>query len=83
MLNTSTISTKGQVTIPKPIRDHFNLGESDKLAFAIVGDNLIVKPIKRDFLEFGASVEPVNKPENFNEVRKKVMKKVAQKIAEK
>lgn len=83
MLNTSTISTKGQVTIPKSIRDYFNLKESDKLAFAIIGDNLIVKPIKKDFLEFGASVKPINKPEDFNEIRQKVMKKVTQKIAKK
>lgn len=82
MLNTSTISTKGQVTIPKPIRDHFDLGESDKLVFAVVGDNLIVKPIKHDFLEFGASVKPVSKPEDFGKIRQKVMKKVTKKIAE-
>lgn len=31
----ATITSKGQVTIPKPVRDFLNVGKSDKIEFSI------------------------------------------------
>ena len=42
----STITTKGQVTIPKPLRDRFNLRPHDKVDFSINGDQIILRPVK-------------------------------------
>jgi AbrB family looped-hinge helix DNA binding protein len=43
----STITKKGQVTIPKPFRDDLQIKEGDSLAFELKGDMLILKKMKR------------------------------------
>jgi len=43
----STITKKGQVTIPKPLRDNLHIKEGDSLVFELQGDMLIVKKMKR------------------------------------
>ncbi len=42
----ATITSKGQVTIPKPIRDHLHLKEKDRIDFKISdeGKVLLEKP---------------------------------------
>jgi len=42
----STITTKGQVTIPKPLRDQFNLSPHDKVDFSSIGDQIILRPVR-------------------------------------
>lgn len=41
----STLTQKGQVAIPKGIRNHFRLKASDKIHFSVQGDSIIAKPI--------------------------------------
>jgi AbrB family looped-hinge helix DNA binding protein len=43
----STITKKGQVTIPKPFRDNLHIKEGDSLVFELKGDMLILKKMKR------------------------------------
>lgn len=43
MSTIATITTKGQVAIPKAIRDYFNLKPSDKLRFTIEGEKIIAQ----------------------------------------
>jgi len=47
----STVTEKGQVTIPKAIRMFLKINPSDKVDFTVEGDKVILKPIKslRDF----------------------------------
>lgn len=45
MQGTSTITQKGQVAIPKEIRDFFNLKASDKLHFSVENNKIIAEPI--------------------------------------
>ena len=42
----STLSSKGQITIPKRIREHLNLGGSDKIAFIPIGDGEVLMTTK-------------------------------------
>ncbi len=42
----STITTKGQVTIPKKLRDLFGMSPHDKVDFSAKGDMLILRPVK-------------------------------------
>lgn len=37
----STLTQKGQVAIPKPIRDYFGLKASDKLYFEVKDNNIV------------------------------------------
>jgi len=80
----ATLSSKGQVTIPREIRDFMLLEKMDKLIFTALGkDLLLVKPVKKDFLAFGGSVTPKRRPENFDKVREEVLKKIGQSISKK
>lgn len=77
----ATLSSKGQVTIPKDIRDFLALEQMDKLVFTVVNkDMVLVKPVKKDFLDFGGSVKPKEKPENYSKVRKVTMKKIVESV---
>lgn len=47
----STITTKGQITIPVSIRKKFGLSPNDKIDFITEGDKIMLIPVKtlRDF----------------------------------
>jgi AbrB family looped-hinge helix DNA binding protein len=51
---TATMTTKGQVTIPKEIREHLKIDTGDRLSFVLQEDgSVVVKPITRDVRELG------------------------------
>ena len=43
MMKMATISEKGQVTIPKPLRDAFGIQPGDRLEFDVVGDAIRIR----------------------------------------
>ncbi|MCB8839265.1 AbrB/MazE/SpoVT family DNA-binding domain-containing protein [Aurantimonas sp. VKM B-3413] len=43
----SVITSKGQVTVPKQVRDAFNLKDGDRLEFVVVDDTIVVVPRNR------------------------------------
>lgn len=44
MKNSSTISSKGQVTVPQEIRKRLGLEPGDRIDFVIDGDRTIIRP---------------------------------------
>ena len=51
---TATMTTKGQVTIPKELREHLKIETGDRLSFVVQEDgSVVVKPITRDVRELG------------------------------
>lgn len=51
---TATLTTKGQITIPKEVRDHLGVETGDRLSFEVQEDGtVIVKPITRHVRELG------------------------------
>jgi antitoxin PrlF len=56
---TSTLTTKGQITIPKEIREHFKLRAGHRLEFQITADGLVVmRPRNRDVRELKGILRP-------------------------
>ena len=53
---TSTITQKGQITIPKKIREALKLEVNDQVVFVRRGDNIFIKPVK-DVLSIRGSVK--------------------------
>ena len=43
----STMTSKGQVTVPKAVRDALNLKDGDRLDFVVVDDTIVVVPRNR------------------------------------
>lgn len=47
-MDTSTLTQKGQVTIPAGIRRKLGLRTGDRVAFVQQGDHVVVKPVQAD-----------------------------------
>ena len=51
---TATLTTKGQITIPKEVREHLGVNTGDRLSFVVQDDGtVIVAPIMRHVRELG------------------------------
>ena len=46
MRNTSTISSKGQVTVPVGVRRRLGLKEGDRVEFAFVEGSAVLRPVR-------------------------------------
>ncbi|RMG68051.1 MAG: AbrB/MazE/SpoVT family DNA-binding domain-containing protein [Calditrichaeota bacterium] len=55
---TSTISSKGQITIPAKIRKQLGLNPNDKVALIFRGNEIILKPIKGTIKDLRGSIAP-------------------------
>jgi AbrB family looped-hinge helix DNA binding protein len=72
----TTLTMKGQVTIPKEIRDGLHLKEGDKVAFVFDGDRALLFPMKSHLAELrgilkGASSNKPFDPPLFRQKAKK------------
>ncbi len=79
----STLTSKGQMTIPKEVRKALNLRPSEKVIIVVEGNRAILQPLKGNLLDIGGSVKITDreKPIEFKKVREEVKKRVAKKIA--
>jgi len=60
--NVAKVTSKGQVTIPKRIREQLHIREQDRLLFSVEGDTLLVTPLRRKPLEELRGSLPATKP---------------------
>ena len=44
-----SVSSKGQITLPKDVRDALNIKQGDRVYFVADGDRAIMVPLKGDF----------------------------------
>ena len=77
----STMTRKGQVTIPKAIRDRLGVKEGEKVLFVMRGEEVVLKIIKGTILDLRGSVQPSAHPEDFEKIRRSVRQIVAKKLA--
>lgn len=76
----STVTSKGQVTIPKKIRMFLKIEPSDKIDFSVENGQVILKPVKT-LQNFSGSVPPKGKGD-FNAERQQVKIAVSTKVIE-
>ncbi len=56
----STISSKGQITIPADVRRHLGVGTSDKVTFVITDEGRVeLRPVRYTLESILGSLEPV------------------------
>lgn len=68
----STITTKGQVTIPVSIRKKFGLCTNDRVDFVIEGDKIFLVPVKT-LRDFRGSVTGTGDPEKERQAAKEAV----------
>ncbi|MBN2334370.1 AbrB/MazE/SpoVT family DNA-binding domain-containing protein [Candidatus Bathyarchaeota archaeon] len=49
-VSVSSVTSKGQVTIPKEIRDTLGIGEGDKVIFLVDGDAAVIRKVRDEKL---------------------------------
>lgn len=79
----SSVSPKGQVTIPLEIRKRFGIKPKDKVAFEVEGDSVKLAPAAFTLETAFGSVTPINRPENFKQLSRQAMEEHAQEIVRK
>ena len=76
----TTITQKGQVTIPAEIRSRLGLKPRDKVRFEMQGDTLTLHPASSRLLRWYGSVTPKERPEDFRQVRDEFEEGVAEEV---
>ena len=70
-MTTARITSKGQITIPKRVRDQLGVAPGDSLEFHFDGDRLEVRPVKRRQLREFRGRFRVNQALDFAEERER------------
>lgn len=75
---TATLTSKGQLTIPKAVRDSLHLRTGDRVAFIVHGDaEAIMKPVTKSVDEvFGRLHSPAQPCRSVEEMEAAVAKRI-------
>lgn len=77
MLSTR-VGRRGQIVLPKEVRQKIRVAEGDQIAFIIDGEQVLIKPITQTLLTMRGRVA-VSGKQDFDSVRKQVKTRRAQK----
>ena len=73
----ATVTSKGQITIPKGVREALCLKPGDRVVFEQEdGRIVLLSPLAALEKNFG-SVSPIRRPEDFEEIRRKTQEWIA------
>lgn len=76
----TTLTEKGQVTIPLEIRRLIGLQPRDKVRFEVEGDVVRISRASSKILAGYGAVPPLQKPEDFQKLREDFEKGVAEEV---
>jgi AbrB family looped-hinge helix DNA binding protein len=79
-MNISKVGRRGQLSIPRLIRQELNLQEGDRLAFVRRGDEVVLQPLQTTLSDFRGSI-PVTEPQDFDAIRQQVLDRRAYRSA--
>jgi antitoxin PrlF len=74
----ATVTSKGQVTIPKEIRDLLHIHTNDKVDFVVDGDRVLLAPVKT-LLDLRGAV-PAKGQGDFDRERARAKAAVARRV---
>ncbi len=77
----ATITSKGQVTLPKPIRDKLHLEAGDKIDFTLEGDSLRVTPVTASVTQLKGMVPKPAVPVSLEEMDAAVARAAARRFS--
>ncbi len=64
------VTSKGQITLPKAIRDALGLDESSVVQFELTDGGALLTPAGGGFLARMGTVKPRHRPEDWDAIRK-------------
>ena len=73
----STITSKGQMTIPASIRQHFDLGSGDRLQWLIQDDHIVVVPAKGSIRDLKGMISRPRPPVTIEDMNRAVEEEAA------
>ena len=77
----SKLTAKGQITIPKRIREKLNLEPGDRVLFIEREGEIVLEPVKYTLLDLRGSVKSKKNPDDFDDVRQTVKNCTSRNIA--
>ncbi|MBI4295046.1 MAG: AbrB/MazE/SpoVT family DNA-binding domain-containing protein [Chloroflexi bacterium] len=77
----TTLTKKGQVTIPGELRRALDLKPKDKIAFELAHGEVHLKPVRSRLLAGYGAVKPRAKPEDYSRMRQEVEEEWAEEVA--
>lgn len=76
----TTLTQKGQVTVPAEIRSRLGLKPRDKVVFELEDDVVKLRRAQSKVLKWYGSVTPKQRPEDFHRIRDEFEEAVAQEV---
>jgi AbrB family looped-hinge helix DNA binding protein len=76
----SKVGRRGQITLPRAIREQLSLHEGDRLAFISRGEDIVLLPLTRSLVDLRGSL-PVSEAQDFDAMRRRVIQDHARKVA--
>jgi len=73
----STLTTKGQMTLPKEVRDRLHLKAGDRLDVAVEDRRIILTPATMSLAELCAVLPPAKRARSLKEMDEAIRKRVA------
>jgi AbrB family looped-hinge helix DNA binding protein len=77
----SSVSPKGQITIPIEIRKRLGVKPKDKVAFRMEGDEVTITPVTSRLAASFQSVPALKPPRNWKEIEEIAREEHAQEVA--
>jgi AbrB family looped-hinge helix DNA binding protein len=76
-----TVGPRGQITIPKALRQTLNIHPGDRLVLIQVGDEIKLRPVKKSIFALQGTLS-LDEPIDFDTMREKVKEHVTKKVME-
>ncbi|MBA4393954.1 MAG: hypothetical protein C0407_10415 [Desulfobacca sp.] len=72
-MNIAKVGRRGQIILPKAVRESLDIKEGDRLSFVNKGAEIVLTPITQTLVHLRGSV-PVSNRQDFKAIRKQVIK---------
>jgi antitoxin PrlF len=72
------LTKKSQITLPKQVREFLGVKPGDQITFVIEDNSVKIMPVKSKIEENFGKVKPIQKPEDFKQIREFVEKEIAE-----
>ena len=73
------VSAKGQITLPKALRDALNIQAGDSIALTKIDDHVELRPVTKTLFDM-IGIMPVDGPLDFQALREETKQYVTEKV---